>query len=218
MKLNTTIIFGLIASTVLLLSDIVIHKASIGLIHNSEKNIHIIAPAGVLNDTKNAKNIANNVLSELNDGKFKVNGATIDLCGKQTHVFSIGINKYKNNMNALNYAVSDAKKVPFAIQSSCANSSIQILLDDAANRENIMTNLKKLFDNVKNGDTVVVYYSGHGIDLGDSKAILPFDTSPNDKKRAITLDTIVNIFKVKTLKAKLFIFVDAGFYREPQDR
>lgn len=90
------------------------------------------------------------------------------------HFLGIGINKYKHWSN-LNNAVKDIKDISRLLIESyqfLGHQSI-LLLDTEASRTNIISELEKLTNpnKVKQEDSVLIYYSGHGsiIERGNQK-------------------------------------------------
>ena len=89
------------------------------------------------------------------------------------------------------------------------------LIDDRATTSRILDNLDQLIKNVKKGDTIFFYYSGHGVPVPEENNepyILPIDKSINNLSKAKELK-LSNIYKkLASSKAdKIIAFVDSCF-------
>lgn len=88
---------------------------------------------------------------------------------------------------SLTYAFSDARKVAAALKDpSKGNLPLdQVLLhgDDEATKNVIEADLRELARRMKAGDTLVFYFSGHGMPGSDGQAkLIPADAKPNDEE------------------------------------
>lgn len=90
-----------------------------------------------------------------------------DATNSDLHVFSIGINKYKNKSYDLNYAVKDAndfsKVILKGADSLFDNVYEYSLQNSEANKVNIIKTFKDLVLNIDAEDVFVFYYAGHGV-------------------------------------------------------
>ncbi|MCF6199730.1 MAG: caspase family protein [Hyphomicrobiaceae bacterium] len=86
------------------------------------------------------------------------------------YVLTIGINKY-DNITSLQKAVGDAKAVG-ATMAQYGYTVIRIL---NPNRRQFNAGISRLVAKIKPGDTVVVHYSGHGVDISGQNYLLPAD-------------------------------------------
>jgi WD40 repeat protein len=88
------------------------------------------------------------------------------------HVFSIGINKYKNSNMVLSYARNDAESFVkvFKEKGGALYKDIVVheLYDENATKKNILDTLDKLAKKVASHDVFVFYYAGHG-SMNDGK-------------------------------------------------
>lgn len=80
----------------------------------------------------------------------------------QYYALIIGIDKYSGTWPKLTNAVSDAKALEALLKSKYRFDAFRTLYDDQATRENIISQLEWLTQNVKENDNVLIYYSGHG--------------------------------------------------------
>ncbi len=94
----------------------------------------------------------------------------------------IGIDQYedRNRIAALSGAARDARKFKATLTEivGVPDANIELLVSDGdtkPTRFNIVEALDKLQSNAKAGDTVFVYFSGHGTQLDGKDYLLPFD-------------------------------------------
>ncbi len=94
----------------------------------------------------------------------------------------IGINDYedRNYIASLGAADNDARKLKEVLKSKMGfpEANIELLVSDGDNkptRSNIIVALGKLAENAKAGDTVFVFYSGHGTEINGTTYLLPHD-------------------------------------------
>ena len=84
--------------------------------------------------------------------------------GGTKYAIVIGINDYPGTSSDLQYAIADADSVFDSLINDYAfnSSNIIILKDAAASGTNIMKAISDMKTNLKAGDELVFYYSGHG--------------------------------------------------------
>jgi hypothetical protein len=94
----------------------------------------------------------------------------------------VGINTYedRNNISSLGTADQDAKALQKVLIEALQvpERNIDMLTSDGTlkpTRANILEALSRLKKNVKEGDTVYVFFSGHGIRIGVEDFLLPYD-------------------------------------------
>ena len=100
----------------------------------------------------------------------------------------IGINHYEdsNRISNLAAADNDARKLKVALRETMGfpEANIDLLVSDGdmkPTRSNIISALDRLADHAKPGDTVFVFFSGHGTELDDVPYLLPYDFSGRSK-------------------------------------
>jgi hypothetical protein len=103
-------------------------------------------------------------------------------------ISAVGINAYTNPKMRLNYAVADAKSMADVFGRSVIierNDTIQTMsLDDAANGELLRERLEKLKGSEPK-DTVILFFSGHAVAVGDNWYFLPQDLQSLTNKETI---------------------------------
>ncbi len=122
----------------------------------------------------------------------------------------IGINNYKE-VPKLEKAVGDAK----AIAESLGGLGFQVTTALDLDRRNLNLVLSKLYASIEPGDTVLVHYSGHGVQIENDNYLLPADVpAPDDgnaellKSESLRLLTLVDTITQKGAGATILI-IDA---------
>lgn len=122
----------------------------------------------------------------------------------------IGINNYKE-VPKLEKAVGDAK----AIAESLGGLGFQVTTALDLDRRNLNLALSKLYASIEPGDTVLVHYSGHGVQIENDNYLLPADVpAPEDgnaellKSESLRLLTLVDTITQKGAGATILI-IDA---------
>lgn len=130
-------------------------------------------------DAVNYENVAS---KDYNDIQVKYTGPKMP--NADLYVFNIGINKYQNSNQDLNYAKPDAESFVEAIEKRSEKifESIKTfsLYDEQATRPNIEATFKKIIESSKPTDVMVFYYAGHGsIDDTDNDEyyLIPHDVT-----------------------------------------
>jgi hypothetical protein len=133
---------------------------------------------------------------------------------KRKWAFVVGIENYE-----------DTADVPFSKRSSemfgevaekvlgVPKRNIYTFIDSKATTTKIRQNLRRMLENVKSGDTIYFYYSGHGVPSNDGEAyILPQDQMVDyvHEEESLKLE---NIYKTLTdsQAKKVIAFVDSCF-------
>jgi Caspase domain len=124
--------------------------------------------------------------------------------------FVIGINDYKE-IPKLEKAVGDAK----AIAQTLSGLGFQVTTALDMDRRGLNLALSKLYAAIEPGDTVVLHYSGHGIQIENDNYLLPADVpAPEDgnvellKSESLRLLTLVDTLGEKGAGARILI-IDA---------
>jgi Caspase domain len=122
----------------------------------------------------------------------------------------IGINNYKE-VPKLEKAVGDAEAIGQAL--SGLGFEVSTALD--VDRRGLNLALSKLYASIEPGDTVLVQYSGHGVQIESDNYLLPADVpAPEDgnadllKSESLRLNTLVDTLTAKGAAATILI-IDA---------
>ncbi|MGK0619866.1 caspase family protein [Meiothermus cerbereus] len=138
----------------------------------------------------------------------------------ETYALVIGINNYRPypdtpSLPPLSYAESDARKMAQALRDPNKGqlSKVRVLLDTEASKTAIEAELRGLARRMGISDTLIVYYSGHGMPsrLGQA-ALMPSDAKINDEETWLPLDWLQELVrKASQGKGRLILIVDACF-------
>uniref|UniRef100_I2PZ32 Caspase domain-containing protein n=1 Tax=Desulfovibrio sp. U5L TaxID=596152 RepID=I2PZ32_9BACT len=85
-----------------------------------------------------------------------------------TKALLVGVNVYKN-CDCLKGCINDVTNIRDILKTYCLinNNDIRVLVDDRATKNNIMSRLKTMIDNAKEGDFLLFHFSGHGSQIRD---------------------------------------------------
>ena len=125
-------------------------------------------------------------------------------------LFVIGIDTYIE-WPRLQTAVSDAKSVKDVLLSRYHFDKDHLveLYDEQATRKNILGNLRFLAQNVNQGDSLLIFYSGHGHLDSITKAgsWIPIESGVSDTSAWISNHDIKNYLKIDAIKAKHILLI-----------
>lgn len=83
------------------------------------------------------------------------------------YIMAIGIDKYKNPLYNLNYAVADASAIGEQIRSTALNIfqavNIYYFKNESAKRDSIIAGFKRIAAQAQPQDAFMLYYAGHGV-------------------------------------------------------
>lgn len=131
------------------------------------------------------------------------------------HALVIGIGEYPNapRLNTAQITALDAQQVATVLKDAgfCGypETQVRLLYKDQATRANILAELDRLAQVVKEGDTVFLFYSGHG-EYGEDEHyyLTTYDTALNEDRKVVKdggvreqelLDKIKNIAATRAL-------------------
>lgn len=102
---------------------------------------------------------------------------------KRRHAVVIGIERYRQDVQTADYAANDARTTAAYLTRvlGVPEENIALLLDDKASRSDLEKYLEAWLPNrVQDGDTVYVYYSGHGAPNLKTRQgyLVPYDGDP----------------------------------------
>ena len=161
---------------------------------------------------KDGRKLETNYKDDLPSLLNKYTSVPID---KKKWLVIIGIENYKNTDNVM-YSKRSAELFKKVTQKTLGISSSQTycLIDTDATSAAIKDNLTYLIDNVKEGDIIYFYYSGHGIPVipENEPYILPQDKVPDFvfKEDFFKLNQIYSLLS-KSKASKVVAFVDSCF-------
>ncbi|GIW26358.1 caspase family protein [Meiothermus sp.] len=138
----------------------------------------------------------------------------------ETYALLIGINNYRPypetpSLPPLSYAESDARKMAQALRDPHKGQvrKVRILLDTEASKTAIEAELRDLARRLGVSDTLIVYYSGHGMPSRTGQAtLMPSDAKINDEETWLPLDRVQELVRQAGQgRGRLILIVDACF-------
>ena len=107
--------------------------------------------------------------------------------GPQLHVLAVGISQYEHSDLKLDFADDDARELASALRGQegalYARVNAQALTDDKATRRVVQRAMRGIRDRMqeKQGDVVVIEFSGHGTIADGRYFLLPYDVEVDDE-------------------------------------
>lgn len=126
--------------------------------------------------------------------------------GGAYHALIIGNNDYQN-LDRLKTAVNDAREVELTLKERYGFRT-RLLFN--ATRKEIHSAFNDLRKQVKEQDSVLIYYAGHGVFETEKSYWLPVDAQPDDPTEWIIADTITT--SIKRLPSKHVLIVSDSCY------
>lgn len=123
----------------------------------------------------------------------------------------IGINDYKGTVwSPLKNAKRDAKAMESILKEKYGFDEIYALYDKEATRENILQDIDNLSKRLNENDNLLIYYSGHGIEVAGEGYWVPVNARTNSVHALVSNNDIKNIVAASKNRHSLII-VDACF-------
>jgi len=92
------------------------------------------------------------------------------------HVLSIGINEYSNPAYNLDYARPDAQLIAEILgQNNRLRKQTRTLYDSQATKAGILNEMRSMGSDMIEGDTFIMFFSGHGAQFSAKEYIVPHD-------------------------------------------
>jgi len=93
------------------------------------------------------------------------------------HILSIGISQYQNPEYNLNYAAADAQLIAEVLggQENRLAKQTKTLFNSSATRTNILNKISSMGADMIEGDTFIMFFSGHGLQSYPNEYIVPCD-------------------------------------------
>lgn len=117
----------------------------------------------------------------------------------------VGVGRY-NHMPALKYTDDDAYRLFAFLKSpqggAVPDEQIRVLIDEEAQRENILRQMKRIFLQADENDVVIFYFSGHGYD----GSFIPFDY--DGYNNLLKHEEVIKVLSMSKAKHKI-VFADA---------
>jgi len=115
----------------------------------------------------------------------------------------VGVSKYECGNN-LNYADDDASEFYNFLVNKYpeSKSSIVLLKDQQATKQNILSNMRSIFSNSNSSDELILFFSGHGF----NGYFVPYNC--NNEKNLLYHSEVRKAFSLSSAKRKI-VFADA---------
>jgi phage tail protein X/plastocyanin len=133
------------------------------------------------------------------DGKF----------GKY-YALVIGVDNYTGEWTPLKTPVNDCEALKGILSTKYSFDEVVTLYDEDATRKNIMNYLDRITQNVTANDNLFIYFSGHGMEVGNEGYWVPSDANTNDRATLIANNEI-KIALSKSVVKHALVMVDACF-------
>ena len=92
------------------------------------------------------------------------------------HAIFIAIDNYNSEMwKPLRNPVNDAKSVEKVLKSKYGFKTVTNLFNEDATRANILDKLDKVTSSLSEDDHLLIYYTGHGIEIGTDGYWVPYE-------------------------------------------
>ncbi|BBU54004.1 hypothetical protein KU6B_02690 [Mameliella alba] len=129
---------------------------------------------------------------------------------RQLHILSIGVNDYGDPALDLTAAVPDARLVASALAgragSTVGIASETVLLDGEATPDRILSELSSIIARARPGDTLALYFAGHGLDLDGGYYLGASGTSLDDiAGTALPFSSVSALLEGTDIRIALFI-------------
>lgn len=127
----------------------------------------------------------------------------------------IGVNDYVAQPR-LKYCVKDASTLADALRASCGYSTDRVYLmvdglkdfKDIPTRENLLKTMRIISELAGEGDTVLFYFSGHGVSVEDKGYLVPIDARKAAAEELISIAELRDILR-KSKAARRVMILDA---------
>jgi hypothetical protein len=129
---------------------------------------------------------------------------------KRFYVLSIGINEYRDPaVQDLNGAVNDARRVADLFGRQAPGSTVRLLLDQDATRNNVLSALRAIKDEAGPDDFIVIFLSGHGGSVGGDWRFNCHDSPLVGGELAACLNDLTDLEHFRSRPRKVLVAIDA---------
>lgn len=125
-------------------------------------------------------------------------------------IFAVGVEHYQHSkIQRVKYAENDAQAFVDAWKPLATVLSSEVLLSLQATKAALWSRFKTFMADVTVGDTVVIFFAGHGYKAGDTNYITCHDTQPGDiAGTSLPLEDIFDLLR-KSKSKKIMLFLDS---------
>ena len=106
--------------------------------------------------------------------------------------------------------MNDAETIKGILTSKYSFDEVVTLYDEEATRKNIINYLDRISQNVTANDNLLIYFSGHGMEIGNEGYWVPADATTKDRSSLIA-NNEVKIALSKSVAKHALLMVDACF-------
>lgn len=130
---------------------------------------------------------------------------------KRYYALLVAIDEYKGTeWSQLKTPINDANKIKDVLLGKYGFEEVITIYDEQATRANIINKIDKLAQNVTENDNIFIYFSGHGVEIGNEGYWVPADALTNERSQLIPNSEIKTAL-AKTVSQHALIMVDACF-------
>lgn len=154
-----------------------------------------------------------NISSETQKVKLKYAGQVVK---PNLFLFAVGVGDYTSgDITKLRFAAKDARDFVSTIENvnleDYTGLTKHVYYDQDATRKNITKGLRQLMDEVRQGDVVMFFFSGHGLQDGSETYFMTIDaSSESPDEEAISFSSLMNSMrKLTERQVKVVTFMDA---------
>jgi hypothetical protein len=127
------------------------------------------------------------------------------------HALFIAIDNYSSKVwTPLNNPVNDANAIKSVLGMKYGFSDVTTLYDQEATRAKIIETLEKKVNQMSENDNLVIYFSGHGIEIGEEGYWVPVEAKSQERYELLSIAEVKNIIG-KSKSHHILIMVDACF-------
>lgn len=127
------------------------------------------------------------------------------------HGLIIAVENYHDdkNISKVDYALNDAEQfLQSMIELGCRSENFEYLVGDRATKTAILQKIKQVAGNARNGDTIILYYAGHGFFSNGKNLISSVDTYLNSlDSTTIEIEQVLSQLE-KSESKKIIGFLD----------
>lgn len=127
------------------------------------------------------------------------------------HGLIIAVENYHDdkNISPVDYALNDAEQfLQSIIELGCRSENFEYLVGDRATKTAILQKIKQVSRNAQRGDTIILYYAGHGFYSSGKNLISSVDTFLNSlDSTTIEIEEVLSLLE-KSQSKKIIGFLD----------
>ena len=127
------------------------------------------------------------------------------------HALFIAVDNYNSKVwTPLNNPVNDANDIKSVLSTRYGFSNVTTLYNQEATRAKIIETLEKKVNQMAENDNLFIYFSGHGIDIGEEGYWVPVESKSQERYELLSIAEVKNIIG-KSKSRHILVMVDACF-------